>query len=159
MDRGSKWSGITRGCQNFPLTGLLQINIQRSSWSSRYNSAVLKDTKIPLILILLSKAKRRTRSSEIIALTFLSVLPRVILSVISSGHVHDYERTISRDAPFSFARRALWGEESLEIYRFLLPSCRICHEQKGRMVSDRVRYIRRLRMSDTTMELHLEQSK
>lgn len=54
----------------------------------------------------LSTAKR-TQSSEIIAPTFLSVLPRVISSVISPGHVHDYERTISRGASFSFARQAL----------------------------------------------------
>jgi len=80
----------------------------------------------------LSKVER-TRSSEIIALTFLLILPHVILSVISPGHIHDCKRTISREVFFFLllSELSVRGKEPLEIYHFLLPSCRICHEQEG----------------------------
>lgn len=41
-----------------------------------------------------------------------------------------------------------------EIYRFLLPSCRICHREKGRIASGRVAVF--LRVNNTTTKMYLK---
>jgi len=69
LDRRNKWSGITCGCQNFPLTELLQTKVLDLL------DIILLSLKGTTLTDPFQKPEK-TQSSEIIALTFLSVLPR-----------------------------------------------------------------------------------
>ena len=79
----------------------------------------------------LSKVER-TRSSEIITLTFLLILPHVISSVISPGHIHDCNGPSHEKFFFPFAQRALCARQRA-LGDLPLPFAILSHLSAGRL--------------------------
>ena len=154
-----KWSEITKcrnKCQNFPLTVLLQINIDLQCWIprfSKYNSTAHRQCNSywPSFKDWENTVFRDHR-------THVFIDTPTCHSVRHFSRTHPWLQTdhLTRSFFFPFAQRALCARQRA-LGDLPLPFAVLSHlSWAGRMVSDRVRYIHQLRASDTTMELYLE---
>ena len=129
-----KWSEITKcqnKCQNFPLT-VLQINFGLQCWIprfSRYNSIPHRQYNSYW-----PSFKDRENTVFWDHRTHVFIDTPTCHSVRHFFRTHPWLQTDHLTRSFFFlllSELSVRGKEPLEIYHFLLPSCRICHEQEG----------------------------